>query len=543
MKKFTIFLLLATIAHFSFAIPNIKLYENGEIYGWIENNNIYTEKGLLLTIDSKGKLHTPDGDNVATITEKDNRIIIDSLIDGIKGHKEYNKTSGFLLQYREIAQYKESDILEEYDEETGLLIKFTYFKNNIIDHYSTYKYNNGKTSLITYFNSDGTLESVEKFFYNKKSGNIEKIEERDSNDNLKELLEYDPKKDLLKSSTRYDQNGSIKDKTLYNDRYEPIERLVYLPNSKKPEKWTFINFNEEGKYLLSENIYLDAYFSGWFSEHEAEEATRSTANGTKEWNDNYNYIVRKHVFTENDKDYKYIEDLKNKHYLISEPFTLCNKESLFYYYFIPNDNDEIDYTKCYEIELIKRKMNYPALNKSGKNKGPFGFDIGMTYNEVKEACGGTEPEHISDDRYWVKPKKSHPLFEKYIVWISDSVGLYYVKGISKEIHTSEYGNEVKDEFNDLVKTLEKKYGKFSKDNKVKPDYYWKDERNWTKSIKDGARDFSASWATDINNYNDFDGLTCIGTGVGAYSLDKTYIWIEYGFQNYNAAKEAIDDVL
>lgn len=544
MKKLTIFLLLATIAHFSFAIPNIKLYEDGENYGWIENNNIYTEKGLLLTIDTKGKLHTPDGDNVGTINEKDNRIIIDVLIDGIKGHKEYSKTNGFLLQYREIAQYKESDILEEYDEETGLLMKFTYFKNNIIDHYLTYKYNNGKTSLISYFHSDGTLEAVENFFYHKKTGNIEKREKRDSNNNLIELLEFDPKtKFLLKSSTRYNQNGSIKDKTLYNDRYEPIERLVYFPNSKKSEKWTFINFNEEGKYLLSENIYLDAYFSGWFSEHEAEEATRSTANGTKEWNDNYNYIVRKHVFTENDKDYKYIEDLKNKHYLISEPFTLCNKSFLFYYYFIPNDDDEIDYTKCYEIELIKRKRNYPALNKSGKNKGPFGFDIGMTYNEVKEACGGAEPEHIADERYWVKPKKSHPLFEKYIVWISDAVGLYYVKGVSKEISTSEYGNEVKSEFDNLVNTLEKKYGKFTKTNTIKPDYYWKDERYWTQSIRDGARTYTAKWTANNNTYKDYDGLFGIIVDIKSFSPQTALIYIEYMFINANAAQEALDDVL
>ena len=71
------------------------------------------------------------------------------------------------------------------------------------------------------------------------------------------------------------------------------------------------------------------------------------------------------------------------------------------------------------------------MNKSGKGKGPFGFDIGMTYDEVKEACNGEAPEHISDDRYYVKPKNTHPLFEKYIVWISPKYGVYYVKGIGR----------------------------------------------------------------------------------------------------------------
>ena len=40
------------------------------------------------------------------------------------------------------------------------------------------------------------------------------------------------------------------------------------------------------------------------------------------------------------------------------------------------------------------------MNKSGKGSGPFGFSIGMTYDEVKAACNGVEPEHIRDDRYY-----------------------------------------------------------------------------------------------------------------------------------------------
>ena len=90
----------------------------------------------------------------------------------------------------------------------------------------------------------------------------------------------------------------------------------------------------------------------------------------------------------------------------------------YYYFDYDYDNYEIDYNSCLEIQLIEKKdFNYSDLNLSGKQSGPFGFDIGMTYDEVKAACNGEEPQHIGDDRYYVKPIKSHPSFDRYIVWI------------------------------------------------------------------------------------------------------------------------------
>lgn len=92
--------------------------------------------------------------------------------------------------------------------------------------------------------------------------------------------------------------------------------------------------------------------------------------------------------------------------------------------------------------------------------GPFGLDMGMTIEDVTKACGGNEPEYISDDRYYIQPVKSHPLFEGYVVWISETEGLYYIKGISREIQANSYGTEVKQEFAKLLSPLERKYGNF-----------------------------------------------------------------------------------
>lgn len=300
---------------------------------------------------------------------------------------------------------------------------------------------------------------------------------------------------------------------------------------------------DNGIYTVSDGVHLNSEFCMYYTlEQYSEESKTAPVN----WNENYSAIVRKHDFNKHTAGYEVIETLKNKRFLSSMPFTLCKNNSNFYYCFDTTANDEIDLSSCYEIELIKKRKDYPAMNKSGKGKGPFGFDIGMTYDEVKEACGGSEPEHIADNRYYVKPKKAHPLFEKYIVWISDAVGLYYIKGISRDISTSDYGTEAKRQFGNLLAVLEKKYGSFNLIDTIKSDYYWKDEKYWMRALRDGARTYRAEWTVTKENNADFDGLLVIYLGIDSmdkYSTSEAYIWIEYGFQNYNDAQEALDDVL
>lgn len=58
--------------------------------------------------------------------------------------------------------------------------------------------------------------------------------------------------------------------------------------------------------------------------------------------------------------------------------------------------------------------------------GPFGLSMGMSLEEIVAECTD-EPKYIADDRYLIQPTKSHPLFENYIAWVSETNGLYYYK--------------------------------------------------------------------------------------------------------------------
>lgn len=181
--------------------------------------------------------------------------------------------------------------------------------------------------------------------------------------------------------------------------------------------------------------------------------------------------------------------------------------------------------------------------------GPFGLDMGMTLEEVAEACGGIEPEYISDDRYYIQPVKSHPLFEGYVVWISEAEGLYYIKGISREIQANDYGTEVKQEFAKLLSPLERKYGTFEIIDEIVSDDvlpYKLKQDSWMLTIAEGSRICEVHWSVSEDDFEKFGGLTTISLGVrtqATYITDKAYIWIEYGFVNAVKGFDNLDDVL
>lgn len=177
--------------------------------------------------------------------------------------------------------------------------------------------------------------------------------------------------------------------------------------------------------------------------------------------------------------------------------------------------------------------------------GPFGLSMGMSLEEIAAECTD-EPKYIADDRYLIQPTKSHPLFENYIAWVSETNGLYYIKGISREIKTTGYGTEARQEFAKLISPLERKYGKFKRIDTVQKDTLWQDDRDWMSAIAHGARTYEAHWEATEENIADFDGLVTIATGVKTretYVTDEAYIWIEYGFLNQIEAFDELDDVL
>lgn len=565
MKKVLTSLFFLLIASICFSLPNIKLYNEGEFVCQIDNDNVYDEDNKLTGNIRDGKIYDAEkNEYVGTISEQGERLIWKD--NEIKLTCEYNKETGYLL-LKKFYLSENYNTETEYDEKSGLKSKYSSYNNGLLKSYTLYEYENGKLSKSLYYDGNGLSKGYTQYSYDKKTEILIREEDYDGSNHLEALAEYDKKTGRKTRHSYYDngkcvstityeydsktgkktkekeygENNILRTQTLYDKNTgDATEKIVYSSDETESEKYTFLKFDENGKYYLSDGFYLTTRMC-WYSS--LEDYAESSKKAPVDWSVGYSAIVSKYNFTEKDEEYKYIKKLKDDNYLSSQSFTLCNSNSNLYYCFTSNIENEIDVSSCYRIELIKKKIDYSAMNKSGKGKGPFGFDIGMTYEEVKLACDGREPEHISDDRYYVKPKKSHPRFEKYIVWISDVYGLYYIKAISGDIYSSDYGTELKMEFSNILSPLEKKYGRFEKTDTLKSDYYLKDEQYWTHALRDGARTYRAIWYVTNDNYYDYDGLFGIGLGTTATSTSKTQIWLEYDFQNRTAAEEALNDVL
>lgn len=173
--------------------------------------------------------------------------------------------------------------------------------------------------------------------------------------------------------------------------------------------------------------------------------------------------------------------------------------------------------------------------------GPFGFNSGMTLEEIATACGGIEPESIGDDRYLVSPIKSHPDFENYIVWVSKTNGLYYIKAVSKKIQTNGYGTDIKSKFYDIEFSLSRIYGKPTVTDKLDPKSIFSGEDYWMFTLSQGARELYDTWGLNKDKAMP-DSINFIILYVAAENSQNGYIMLEYEFEIATKVKEEKDSV-
>jgi len=125
-------------------------------------------------------------------------------------------------------------------------------------------------------------------------------------------------------------------------------------------------------------------------------------------------------------------------------------------------------------------------------KGPFGFWMGMTLEEV-----GGEPNEIAPAKYLlVTVPKPHSAFESYALQIIPKCGLSWIKAIGHTIQTSVYGVELQKAFDSLQKKLAASYGKGNRTDFLMPGSIWNEPRDWMQSLLNKERYLMAVWSSE-----------------------------------------------
>ncbi|MCR5188965.1 MAG: hypothetical protein K6C97_08515 [Treponema sp.] len=177
--------------------------------------------------------------------------------------------------------------------------------------------------------------------------------------------------------------------------------------------------------------------------------------------------------------------------------------------------------------------------------GPFGLSKGMTYDQVKEACGGREPVKVAEGRYLIVPTKPHPYFTRYVAWIDAKEGLNYIKAIGADISTNGYGIELRSKYDSIEASLSKNYGTGDKTSLLLPGSIWDDPDDWMKALEKKERYLMTIWSKKYGSTLP-EEITSICIAACAESSSSGYVCLEYEFSNHEtvsaAEKEAEDSV-
>lgn len=174
---------------------------------------------------------------------------------------------------------------------------------------------------------------------------------------------------------------------------------------------------------------------------------------------------------------------------------------------------------------------------------PFGLEMGMTIEEIAEQCEG-EPEFLENDIYLIKPKKSHPVFSAYGVYVNQNVGLYQIRAISDEIKTNRYGTELQNAFNNVKDRISKTYGtpEIYDDVDRNISSHYQEDEYWFYTLREGSRELYATWGESepLSDNLDLVALECSTTrgfdeGFGQLAL-------YYYFSNVNSVEDEQDSV-
>lgn len=171
---------------------------------------------------------------------------------------------------------------------------------------------------------------------------------------------------------------------------------------------------------------------------------------------------------------------------------------------------------------------------------PFGLKMGMTIKEIAKECEG-RPEFVKNDAYIIKPKKSHPSFEYYFVFVDKNKGLYQIKALSSAISTNDYGTELQSSFNATKNRVAKRYGEPTIRDEIDPNSVFHDGKYWMYTLKEGARTLAAVWGKGEKLGDNLD-MVILECSASEISSHQGFLILYYFFKNSNKIEDEQDSV-
>jgi hypothetical protein len=171
--------------------------------------------------------------------------------------------------------------------------------------------------------------------------------------------------------------------------------------------------------------------------------------------------------------------------------------------------------------------------------GPFGFERGMSKDDVMKAVGKGALMEVRGDVYVLsRAPNPHPDFNRYALVISPELGVVKIAAFSESIFTNNYGERLRAKFDDLRIALDKKYGTSEVLDYSREGAVWGDNpRDMMMGLLTGDRLYEAYWTMRVPDKTRLVGVSLSGSANSnnAGSLSITYEYV--GFADYLRSKK------
>jgi len=173
---------------------------------------------------------------------------------------------------------------------------------------------------------------------------------------------------------------------------------------------------------------------------------------------------------------------------------------------------------------------------SQEKSGPFGFEAGMTKEQIIKIVGESAIKASDGDTLILtNAPNPHGDFESYALIISPENGLLKIVAMGKSINTNGFGNEVKSAFKDMRAALANIYGKPNHElNLLTNGSIWIGPDDWMAGLLRMERLLACSWL-DMPLPN---RIHVLRLDAAAKSKEIGYLHQSYEFEGFEAYVKA-----
>ncbi len=162
-----------------------------------------------------------------------------------------------------------------------------------------------------------------------------------------------------------------------------------------------------------------------------------------------------------------------------------------------------------------------GVGAAAQESAPFGIPMGAQKASLKIAS-----ELPGSLARLASVPRPHPDMEEYIVEVTPSTGVCWVKAVGKNVSTSVYGEGAQNLFTDLKSQLDGVYGPAKVTDRAKPGSIWDEPKDWMMGLLKKERTLIAIWGSTEGRPLT-SNVQYVGLVITALSRDTVFASVEY----------------